>query len=175
MNRSAPIQHATRPGFFGRLTAWLAGTGGHEIERREPTFMSARVDRHCEAARIEPIRTSRARQAAAGASVRLDPALAVLPAAEHATRLLAWLREMHPVGGVIEAATVMAIYGEMCVEQQLQPLHWTAVGRKLRPMTGPKGYVSRGRGRICVYRIPPRAGGDRGDVAPIAVARRLAA
>ncbi len=59
-----------------------------------------------------------------------DQPLAVLPAAEHAERLVDWLHDADPMAaltGDVLACEVIEAYHEMCAEQGLVPASWNRV------------------------------------------------
>jgi hypothetical protein len=148
-------QAADRAGLLSRIADWLYRDRQSRQERVEPRLAapvwigSAIGDASAEAGG-KPTRH-------AAPPPKIDPSLRAVPPAQHAELLLAWLQEAFPTGADIAAATVMEMHNEMMLEEQLAPIGWIPVAKRLREMTGGmKRYVTQGRNRVRAYRIPPR-------------------
>lgn len=161
-----PIQASERAGLLARLAGWFKPAGQPRADRVEPRLHAsdgASIDTGASPTRI------------GAQSACIDPKLRAATAEEHATRLLAWLKDAFPQGGDIPAATVMEMHNEMMLEDQLHPQGWIPVARHLRQLTGgTKLYISQGRNRIRAYRIPPSSRAA-GEVVALPTSRRMAA
>ena len=79
-----------------------------------------------------------------------------VPAAEHAAALLSFLQGPGGRTGTIPFSEMEVTYLEVCLEQDIEPIGWVAVGRELRRLLGAEKEYERVHGeQVRVYRIPP--------------------
>jgi hypothetical protein len=80
-----------------------------------------------------------------------------VPAEEHAAAILDFLQGPGGRTGTIALTELKQIHAEVCLELDIDPIGWTAVGRELRRLLKDNktyDYDQLGR-RVRVYRIPP--------------------
>lgn len=78
--------------------------------------------------------------------------------AEHALAILETLQGPGGRTGTIPFREMTKIHLDVCLERNIEPIGWTAVGRELRKLIGAEktyGYDANGK-RIRIYRIPPK-------------------
>ena len=81
-----------------------------------------------------------------------------VPPAAHAAAILAFLQGPGGRTGTVPFAEMEEIHLEVCLEHDIEPIGWVAVGRELRRVLGAEKEYERINGeQVGVYRIPPAA------------------
>lgn len=82
--------------------------------------------------------------------------LRIVSAPKQAQMLMSWCAAEGGISGKLTAAEIMAVYNDMCIWQDLEPLAWNVVAPEIRELTSGarKLYGYRDGRRIRVYPIP---------------------